>query len=295
MFDHLCGTGGLYPYARPALVCHEALEGPQMRVEPLVCSHSPCHDITWAVDCTYTTCCWDREHMNVKVTTTDKALAQIDAVMGLPSAFTYRQGPRGNYPDPEQHAAFFTAALSCTQRLAGRDSVYFERINIAVERSGPTPNFAVEGVVGILSSLRADINAGHLDSVAQEVKRAVASDFLSLAESFIDEDRDNKPLVTAAAVLAGGVLEEHIRRLCEKHGIDTERANNKGDMVRKNVSRLNGELRSAQAYEQIDHDNVLSWYRIRTHAAHAEYERYDAGRVEYMITGLRRFISDYPA
>jgi hypothetical protein len=89
----------------------------------------------------------------------------------------------------------------------------------------------------------------------------------------------------AAAVLAGGTLEEHLRQLCIKNKIPIE----------KSVETMNTKLRTADVYGLNEQKQVTAWYGLRNSAAHAKYDEYDKKDVALFLQGLRYFISKYPA
>jgi hypothetical protein len=61
---------------------------------------------------------------------------------------------------------------------------------------------------GVLRALRADYEAGRLQSFQELVHADLFSDFLEMAEYFLQEGYKDP-----AAVIAGGVLEQHLRKL----------------------------------------------------------------------------------
>lgn len=95
----------------------------------------------------------------------------------------------------------------------------------------------------------------------------------------------------AAAVLCGGVLEQHIKQLCDKYDVPKTRPNGNPE----NVGRLNEELVKAGTYGKLDQSKVTTWYHIRTAAAHARYDEYDKSEVNTFLMGLQGFIEKYPA
>lgn len=116
------------------------------------------------------------------------------------------------------------------------------------------------------------------------------SDMLEAAEYLLGETYKDP-----AAVMAGGVLEQHLRELCRKHSIDATFINSKGDTKPKMIDAMNTDLAKASAYGKIEQKQVMAWAGIRNSAAHGEYGTYDGSQVRQMITGIRDFISKYPA
>src|SRR3954471_17296758 len=92
---------------------------------------------------------------------------------------------------------------------------------------------------GILSALRADYDAGRLQSFEELIHADLFSDFLEMAEYFLDEGYKDP-----AAVIAGSVLEEHLRKLCGKHGIIIP--------PKPKLDTMNADLAKAAAYNKND-------------------------------------------
>jgi hypothetical protein len=68
---------------------------------------------------------------------------------------------------------------------------------------------AMEQVRGTLQALRDDYESGYLQSVVELVHADIFADFLDMADYLIQQGYKDP-----AAVVAGSVLEEHLRKLC---------------------------------------------------------------------------------
>ena len=90
--------------------------------------------------------------------------------------------------------------------------------------------------------------------------------------------------MVAAAVLAGGPLEGHLRKLSQKHNVPIAR-----------VAAMNDELWKQSVYTKPTWRKVQAWYDLRSDAAHASPGNYSVDEVIRMIAGIRDFIRLYPA
>ncbi len=93
-----------------------------------------------------------------------------------------------------------------------------------------------------------------------------------------------------AAVLAGGVLEEQLRKLCQANHISITKGT-----IHKKADGLNTDLAGANVYSKLDQKNVTAWLGLRNNAAHGKYEQYSKEQVALMVQGVRDFISRNPA
>ena len=141
-------------------------------------------------------------------------------------------------------------------------------------------------LVGILKALRADYEAGHLEAIHEIIHADIFSDFLQMANYLIEEGYKDP-----GAVLAGGTLEGHIRKLCQKNDIEIM----KNDSRHRTADSLNADLASANVYFKLDQKNVIAWLDIRNKSAHGKYNEYSKEQVALMVQGISDFISRNPA
>lgn len=179
---------------------------------------------------------------------------------------------QGDYAKME---ARLTAAIV---RLTPPGSPYRE----AAERRRGEVNKLAQVADGLLE----DIEAGYLQSVTELIHGDTFSDFLEMASEL-----QRNGFKDAAAVIAGSSLEQHLRNLCDKHGVDTEKA----DGEPKKATVLNADLAKAEVYSKLEARQIDAWQAIRNAAAHGEYGKYDHPQVALLITGVRDFMVKHPA
>ena len=137
-------------------------------------------------------------------------------------------------------------------------------------------------LTGVLRALRTASERGCLQSVQELVHADVFADFIEMAEYLVQE-RYKDP----AAVLIGGVPEEHLRKLCLKNGITVNfPANNKP----RKASSLNDDLTKNDVYDMLEQKSVTAWLDLRNRAAHGNYATYDDKQVDDMLRGVREFL-----
>ena len=139
---------------------------------------------------------------------------------------------------------------------------------------------------GMLEALRNDYESGYLETVVETVHADIFVNFLDMADSLLQQGYKDP-----AAVVAGSVLEEHLRKLCDKHGIPTVKADGKP----KTADAFNSELASANIYSKLDQKSVTAWQDLRNNAAHGYYTEYTQEQAASMVSGVRDFASRHPA
>ncbi len=148
----------------------------------------------------------------------------------------------------------------------------------------------ISRLAGSVTALLADYRADCLVTYRELINAELYSDFLSMAEHLLREQSLKEP----AAVIAGSVLEEQLRKLCDKNKIDTKITKD-GKQLPKKPTVINAELKKASVYNLNEHKQVEAWLGIRNSAAHGKYDEFDEMQVSVMIRGLREFLSRFPA
>jgi hypothetical protein len=205
---------------------------------------------------------------------TQSALEQLDAIL-----LQFEQRDKHNSPATAK-GLVTTRMRSVIQRLAPRGTPY-------VAQSATTNEYELAGVV---QALRYDYAAGYMRTFQQQLNADLFSDFLAMATYLLQEENLKQP----AAVLAGGVLEEHIRKLCELNRIPLIIVDQGGNKPKK-LDVLNADLTRASVYGKNDQKQITAWCGIRNSAAHAKYDEFNPGQVRGMIDGIRDFIGRFPA
>lgn len=142
---------------------------------------------------------------------------------------------------------------------------------------------------GVADGLARDIRSGALDGMTELIHADIFGDFLEMAEHLLQEGYKD-----AAAVIAGGSLEAHLRAICVKNGIAIERQTTEG-IKSKKADALNGDLYASKRITGLEHKSVTSWLDLRNKAAHGRYNEYGKEQVDLFISGIRNFLSQNPA
>jgi hypothetical protein len=192
-----------------------------------------------------------------------------------------------NY-DQVAASRFVTRARASIERVGGGASAY-QSASLAIFATSANNFWKAEQLAGVLESLRADVEAGYLNTQRELIHGALFADFLDMAQHLVEEGYKD-----AAAVIAGSSLEAHLRQLCAKAEIP---AHDERDdtLVPRKAERLNADLTKGEVYSVQDQKNVTAWLALRNDAAHGHYERYTPQQVAIMIAGVRDFMTRNPA
>lgn len=178
-----------------------------------------------------------------------------------------------------------TRLAAAIDRFAPPGSRYLKNQEALLKSYGSNNPQVLAPVAGILTSLRDDITAGYLATMTELVHADVFQDFLEMAEHLLGEGYKDP-----AAVVAGSVLEEHLRKLCSKHAVVTTSGSKP-----KKAEMMNSDLAGVPAYSKTDQKNVTAWLGIRNDAAHGNYTAYRPEQVALLIQSIRDFTTRIPA
>jgi hypothetical protein len=106
----------------------------------------------------------------------------------------------------EEWAALRAAGLSFIESTFGREQSYFKEFDKRVDDSWESSG---KCALAILTAIQQQIKNGWIETTRGLVTSEVFADFLEMADHFLDQGFKD-----SAAVMAGSVLEEHLRQLC---------------------------------------------------------------------------------
>lgn len=161
-------------------------------------------------------------------------------------------------------------------RIAGENNHYYE--NFVETVKNPWKQCADNGV-GILKALKDDLESGFLTDVRELVIAEVFTDFLDMAKHLLDADYKDP-----SASLTGAVLEDGLRKLCDKSGIQVK--------VSDDIAALNTKLADKGTYNRLVQKQIQAWKAIRDSADHGKFSEYKREDVESMVQGVQRFLTE---
>lgn len=213
-----------------------------------------------------------------------KSLIQLDEVIQKFKLITSSTNENWDGVSTSELSRLITLARAVIERVSGAGSPYQKQSESILARKVWDGSKAGL-MMGVVESLRDDVEAGYLESMKELIHGDLFSDFLEMAHHLLAESYKD-----AAAVIAGSSLEAHLRNLCEKFNVDTE----SGPKPKKAES-INQDLAKASAYTKLEQKTITAWLDLRNKAAHGHYGEYVAAQVAVMISGIRDFIIRHPA
>lgn len=149
------------------------------------------------------------------------------------------------------------------------------------ERYDPNPtithltnNFR-ENLIGILNSIKTDIENDLIVNIEKQIIGSVVADFISLAKSSVEQNKD------VAAVLASAAIEDSLKRYALLNGLQVEDK----DMTNVvNALKSQGLIKGPQA------SLLKGCTDTRNKAFHAQWDKIDIPEVKSLITFAEEFI-----
>jgi hypothetical protein len=217
-------------------------------------------------------------------------LAELDSLIveGKQLCATYKATGQGTYESSASEAAlkaFVTSALATIARVGGVSSEYYRHLPtgglkglLHVAMSVPA---SITASLGALVSLRSAVDAGLLISLEDRLRASIHDDFLEQGRALLDAGYH-----VAAMVLIGGVLENHLRKLCNNRSLTWS---GKGSM-----SAYNDPLQASGVYDKPTWRRIQSIGDVRNDAAHGNGAKVKNEDVEDAHKYVGRFLADVP-
>jgi hypothetical protein len=213
----------------------------------------------------------------------EKIKERLEAVVRLGQQALAVEHRSANSDRPYDHtltAQWCASARSLLAGVFGTDSQYFAQF---VEHTSQSLRlyYAQQGH-GVVLAAQADYLAGGVLKVRQLVEAEVFDDFLEQAVALLGAGYRGP-----AAVVAGCVLEDALRKLCERHQITLP--------AKPKFDDTNQALRAKQVYDQATWRMLQALYDVRNLAAHhpEKWSELTQQKVADMIDFARKFLADH--
>lgn len=187
-----------------------------------------------------------------------------------------------NLPRAEQ-SEIYTSLVATIERLAPTGTAYYTSVQDV--KKGGFNYHVIPTLVGIAEALKTAYESGYLYRIEELIHSDLFADFLAMGEYLLEEGYKDP-----AAVIIGGVLEEHLKKLCLRNSIDITI----NDRFKK-ADMMNADLAKSKVYNLLDQKNITAWLDLRNKAAHGKYTEYTDEQVQLALLGIRDFIARFPA
>lgn len=197
--------------------------------------------------------------------------------------------------DPEQISVYVTQYNSLAVRsrnllrMVFQDTAEGKEYQRRIDKMEPC-SMSAEAIVGDLTGLQSDYENGFLDDLQERVVAEISADYMGQAEAMLNDETVGKYGPVGCAVLVGVVLEDRLRRWCERQtpALETRQKGGKN----KTLGPLIEEVRRKKRLENQILRQLQWWADIRNHAAHGESDRFSREQVDLMVRGVDNFLAN---
>lgn len=178
--------------------------------------------------------------------------------------------------DPEALLNWGVKVKSLFERLGAGASSQLQMFIDSEKHQGLESNASrFKRMRAVFHATKEDFEGGYLVTFRNLVQAEVFTNELEQAEELLTAG-----YATAAAVIAGVVLETTVRNLCSDR-----------DIAPAKLDKMNADLAKAGAYNSIQQKQITAMAGIRNAAAHGDTDKFNAGDVKGMIDDVERFLA----
>jgi len=211
-----------------------------------------------------------------------KAISALDSII---EDFDQNQAILENRDDYYEQVRLYyrisNRAHKIVENISGKNSIYYQHLpNGLYDQTNIHEDLS--GIIGIIESLRLDIEFGVFENYSRLIHRKVFNSYLDMAKHFLSEGYKDP-----AAMIAGCALEMHLRELCTVAEIEIKRKDK--DEFQK-AENLNTELYKKQIITGYQFKQITAFLDIRNKAAHGLFDQYIENDVELLISWFEEFL-----
>jgi hypothetical protein len=171
-----------------------------------------------------------------------------------------------------------TSASQFLESIFGRESEYYERLQKSWKYAGYYSDMV--RALGVFKAAWNDYSKGYLTDLKTLVRAEVFDDILEQAEQLFEQGY-HQP----AAVLAGCVLEDTLRKMCDLKSISLP--------PKPKLDTMNAELAKNGVYNTLVQKRVTMLADVRNKAAHGQLSEFSVSDVNDMLRQVREFVTNY--
>lgn len=190
-----------------------------------------------------------------------------------------------HYVPPDVFTEWKTNALTLLDVVVPKSSIH----RSSIERFSGLSNAPTSKSFGVsfLKAILQDFEQGFLDSIEHQIDAELNSDFLTQAESLIENGRSENSHIPAA-VIAGAVLEHGLRGICRSlEPPEPDEANGNRLML---MALINA-LKKRGVYNELTAKQLRSFADIRNAAAHGRFDEFTPDQVKNLVAGVGSFLA----
>ena len=178
------------------------------------------------------------------------------------------------WPADHDYQQFRAEVENLVNKVCGADSAHAFSLKQIADKS-----YTFANIYGVLKAAYQYYEDGFLVELRRLVRADLLDDFLSQAEVLLDQGYH-----VAAASLAGAVLEDTLRKLCDINSITFP--------DKTKIDALNVELDKRDVYDKLIQKEITAKADLRNNADHGKFNEVREADVKDMVRWIRRFVTE---
>lgn len=186
-----------------------------------------------------------------------------------------------DHPPKHDYLRFRTEALNLVRRSCGQNSDHYQELRrLADSKESANNAYYLMHCFGVVEAAQRDFAAGLLFDMRALIAADLLGDFIEQAETLLKAGYH-----VPAASLTGAVLEDTLRKLCERRSIAIPKSTK--------IDSLNSELARAEIYDKLIQKRITALADVRNNADHGHFDTFTKADVEDMVKWVRSFAADH--
>jgi hypothetical protein len=216
----------------------------------------------------------------------EQILGRLDELIALGEGVLETQQHAGPYVlgddrvDGQLASQWATSSLGLLERVFGPEDAHYKKFSEFA--AGALTFSPCNRALGALKAAREDYAGGHLASLRILIEAEVLDDLLDQGHELLSAG-----YYQPAAVLVGAVLEDSLRKACERNSI--------GIKMGAGIEAMNMALSKAGVYSRLVQKRVTTYAEVRNSAAHGRFDDFLEEDVKEMLLGVRRLVDEFSA
>jgi hypothetical protein len=210
--------------------------------------------------------------------TDEKIRGKFDSLLQRGDQILRSCGYHGNgyrtFPSGDDFHQFRTEVENLIGKICGFESAHARSL-----KQIPDGLYNFANIYGVLKAAYQDYEDGFLVELKRLVRADLLDDFLSQSEMLLDQGYH-----IAAASLAGAVLEDTLRKLCDINSISYP--------AKTKIDNLNVELAKKNIYDKLIQKEITAKADLRNNADHGKFTDVREADVNDMVRWVRRFVTE---
>jgi hypothetical protein len=185
---------------------------------------------------------------------------------------------KGDYVDNELYIGWKIKARNLISRSCGENSEHYKAFDSVEHSSAYCTNYEILiRLKAVFEAAREDFEGGHCKTTRDLIQAEVFGSELDQASELL-----NAGYFSAAAVIAGVVLETTLRGLCDNLALPQGK-----------LDKMNADLAKAGHYNLLVQKRITALADIRNNAAHGHPDKFSKTDVQDMIAYIQGFVGDH--